>query len=28
VPLLPLAGLGAIGGGFMLFLFRRRRAGA
>jgi hypothetical protein len=28
VPLLPLAGLGVIGGGFMLFLLRRRRAGA
>ncbi len=28
VPLLPLAGLGVLGGGFMLFLLRRRRAGA
>lgn len=28
VTLLPLAGLGVVGGGFMLFLFRRRRAGA
>jgi hypothetical protein len=27
VPLLPLAGLGVIGGGFMLFLLRRRRVG-
>jgi hypothetical protein len=28
VPLLPLAGLAAIGGGFMLFMLRRHRAGA